>query len=135
VEQQADTQLVPSRKLRAIRVLSSINVYGLFFAGGIAIANLSRLFPYGGAIYAGLMLSAIGLSLLKAEVDGQKLIMLALCISAIAFWDAVIQFLFQPVFIAYWILPLWQCILYGLGSFMILLGILSVLTSAPPAKS
>lgn len=134
-QQESNLQLPPSRKLRSIRVLSSVNVYGLFFGGGIAIANISRLFPYGGAIYAGLMISVIGLSLLKAEVDAQKLIILALSISAIAFWDAVAQFFFQPILIVYWIIPLWQCLIYGASLLTTLIGILSVIGSAPPAKS
>jgi hypothetical protein len=120
------TTLNASRRLRSIQILSSVNVYGLFFGIGLAIANISRLFPYGGAIYAGGMISIIGLSLLKAEVDAQKLIILAVSISAIAFWDALVQFLFQPIFLGFWIIPLWQCLIYGIGSFMILIGLLSV---------
>jgi hypothetical protein len=104
-----------------------MNVYGLFFGGGIAIANISRLFPYGGAIYAGLMISIIGLSLLKAEVDAQKLIILAVSISGIAFWDAVVQFFFQPIFLGFWIVPLWQCLIFGASGLMILIGIASAL--------
>ncbi|WDD36053.1 hypothetical protein PQG02_32145 (plasmid) [Nostoc sp. UHCC 0926] len=72
------------------------------------------------------MISIIGLSLLKAEVDAQKLIILAVSISAIAFWDALIQFLFQPIFLGFWIIPLWQCLIYGIGSLMMLIGLLSV---------
>ncbi|WP_375494113.1 hypothetical protein [uncultured Nostoc sp.] len=128
MEQEAsNTTLAPSRRLRSIQILSSINVYGLFFGIGLAIANISRLFPYGGAIYAVGMISIIGLSLLKAEVDAQKLIILAVSISAIAFWDALIQFLFQPIFLGFWIIPLWQCLVYGIGSLMMLIGLLSVI--------
>ncbi|WP_273769932.1 hypothetical protein [Nostoc sp. UHCC 0926] len=126
MEPEASNQLAPSRRLRLIQILSSVNVYGLFFGIGLAVANISRLFPYGGAIYAGGMISIIGLSLLKAEVDAQKLIILAVSISAIAFWDALIQFLFQPIFLGFWIIPLWQCLIYGIGSLMMLIGLLSV---------
>ena len=134
MEPEASNQLAPSRRLRLIQILSSVNVYGLFFGIGLAIANISRLFPYGGAIYAGGMISIIGLSLLKAEastersrsVDAQKLIILAVSISAIAFWDALVQFLFQPIFLGFWIIPLWQCLVYGIGSLMMLIGITSV---------
>lgn len=136
MEPEASNQLAPSRRLRSIQILSSINVYGLFFGIGLAIANISRLFPYGGAIYAGGMISIIGLSVLKADseavasrrasVDAQKLIILAVSISAIAFWDALVQFLFQSVFLGFWIIPLWQCLIYGIGSFMMLIGLLSV---------
>lgn len=127
MEQEASNPLAPSRRLRSIQILSSVNVYGLFFALGVAAANISRLFPYGGAIYAVAMVSMIGLSILKAEVDAQKLIILAVSISAIAFWDALVQFLFQPIFLGFWIIPLWQCLVYGIGSLMILIGLLSAI--------
>ncbi|MEH1789678.1 MAG: hypothetical protein V7L23_30010 [Nostoc sp.] len=127
MEQEASNQLAPSRKLRFIRVLSSVNVYGLFFGGGVAIANVSRLFPYGGMAYAGLMISIIGLSLLKAEVDIQKLIIIAISVSGIAFWDAIAQFFFQPIFLGFWIIPLWQCLLFGISGLMILIGLRSIL--------
>ncbi|HYX16790.1 MAG TPA: hypothetical protein VE944_21060 [Nostoc sp.] len=139
MEQEA-SNVTPSRRLRSIQILSSINVYGLFFGIGLAIANISRLFPYGGAIYAVGVISAIGLSLLKADseavasrrasVDAQKLIILAISISAIAFWDALVQFLFQPIFLGFWIIPLWQCLVYGIGSLMMLIGILSATKDA-----
>ncbi|MCL6750108.1 hypothetical protein KBT16_03595 [Nostoc sp. CCCryo 231-06] len=126
MEPEASNIFAASRRLRTIAILSSVNVYGFFFALGVAAANISRLFPYGGAIYAVIMISVIGLSILKAEVDAQKLIILAVSISAIAFWDALVQFLFQPIFLGFWIIPLWQCLIYGIGSLMMLIGITSV---------
>jgi len=126
MEPEASNIFAASRRLRTIAILSSVNVYGFFFALGVAAANISRLFPYGGAIYAVMMISVIGLSILKAEVDAQKLIILAVSISAIAFWDALVQFLFQPIFLGFWIIPLWQCLIYGIGSLMMLIGITSV---------
>ncbi|MBC6434895.1 hypothetical protein FM036_33025 [Nostoc sp. HG1] len=136
MEPEASNIFAASRRLRTIAILSSVNVYGFFFALGVAAANISRLFPYGGAIYAVIMISVIGLSILKADseavasrrasVDAQKLIILAVSISAIAFWDALVQFLFQPIFLGFWIIPLWQCLIYGIGSLMMLIGITSV---------
>lgn len=125
-KQGSDLQLPASRKLRSIRILSSVNVYGLFFGGGVAIANISRLFPYGGAIYAGLMISIIALWLLSPKADAQKLIIIGLLVSGVAFWDALIQFLSQPILLKFWIIPLWQCLLYGISLLMILIGIKSL---------
>jgi len=130
MEPEASNIFAASRRLRTIAILSSVNVYGFFFALGVAAANISRLFPYGGAIYAVMMISVIGLSILKAEVDAQKLIILAVSISAIAFWDALVQFLFQPIFLGFWIIPLWQCLIYGIGSLMMLIGLLSATNDA-----
>jgi hypothetical protein len=125
--QEEDNNPLPSRKLRLIRSLGAVNTYGFFFAVGLAAANISRAFPYGGTIYIAVVVSIIGFCLLSDTVDGQKVILLGSFISAIAFWDALVEFITQPIFLGYWILPLWQCLLYLVGFLMMAVGILSVM--------
>jgi hypothetical protein len=118
--------LPPSRRLKQIQVVESINVYGLFFGIGVAAANVSRLIPYGVAIYITLVISVIAITLLKAKVDIGRVILLGIGLSAIAFWDALIDWLMMPMFLKFWIIPLWQCLLYGLAGLMVLIGVVSV---------
>jgi hypothetical protein len=134
-ESSKPTVLPPSRRLRLIQGLASINVYGIFFSIGLAAANISRLFPFGGMIYVAVVCSIIGYTLLKTEastersrsVDAARVIILGIAISAIAFWDALVNFLTQPIFLGFWIIPLWQCLIFGVCMLMILIGILSTM--------
>ncbi|MBD2364509.1 hypothetical protein H6G36_25605 [Anabaena minutissima FACHB-250] len=126
-QQESKTlQLPPSRRLRQVQRLSAVNVYGFFLCVGLTAANVSRLFAWGGVVYAVVLVSVIGLSLLKAEVDARKVSLLGIAMSAIAFWDAIVQFLLAPIFVGFWIIPLWQCLIYLVSCLMILIGMLSV---------
>lgn len=116
-----------SRRLQLIQGLASINVYGVFFAIGLAAANISRLFPNGIMIYIAIVCSVIGYTLIKTEVDGGRVIILGIAISAAAFWDALIEFFTQPIFLFFWIIPLWQCLIFGVLGLIALIGILSAM--------
>jgi hypothetical protein len=138
MEQEEDklpTVVQPSRRLRLIQGLASVNVYGVFFSSGLVAANISRLFPYGVMIYAAVVCSIVGYTLLKTEastergrsVDTARVIILGMVVSAIAFWDALVDFLSQPIFLGFWIIPLWQCLIFGVCGLMMLIGILSAI--------
>lgn len=118
---------ISSRRLRLIQGLASINVYGIFFALGLAAANISRLFPNGIMIYIAVVCSVIGYTLFKTEIDAARVIILGIVISAVAFWDALISFFTQPIFLFFWIIPLWQCLIFGVLGLIALIGILSAI--------
>lgn len=124
---------VASPKLKRLRGVTLLSLYGFWFLTGVAIANLSRFIPHGWVLYWVLIAAAAGYLLLVKSVEEEstatrRLAGVALALSCIAFWDTLLTVFTLPIHVFNWILPVWMVGLlvgFSLVFLVILIAIIS----------
>jgi hypothetical protein len=116
-----------SSTLKRSRGIARISVYGFWFLCGVAIANLSRFIPHGWILYWVAVAAITGYLLFAPSEESEealavrRLTGMALALSCIAFWDALLTILTLPFHIFMWIMPVGLVGLLGIGAFILIL--------------